>query len=296
MAQRVAWILNLDAEEELAAGDSYRASASLERILECHRPAAARALLVPDAVLVERGVRLPAGDWLGRAWCPTPRARAQRRAVGAVPEPAPDAAVLRAANERGLVRSLGQTLEEAAFLCDPVAVREHLNVLPGVDRWLLKRNLGVAGRGQRAVSASAWKAADARWLASALGSGGVQVEPLLDLEVEYVLHGWVPRRGAARLGQPLVQETSRGAWRRTRSAVSGELTPSDADQLQGAGERVAEALAALGYFGPFGMDAYRYRDRSGGQRLNPLSEINARYTMGWALGAAGWGLDVASTP
>ncbi|MEE8467516.1 MAG: hypothetical protein V3T22_03630, partial [Planctomycetota bacterium] len=199
MAQRVAWILNLDAEGELAAGDSYRASAAQERILERHRPAAARALLAPGDVLVQRGVRLPAGDWLGRAWCPTPRARAELCAAGAVPEPAPEASVLRAANERGLVAGMGQTLEGATFLCDPLAVREHLRDVPGVERWLLKRNLGVAGRGQRAVSASAWEAADERWLASALASGGVQVEPLLDLQVEYVLHGWVPRRGAARL-------------------------------------------------------------------------------------------------
>lgn len=292
MAQRIAWILNLDAEGELAAGDAYRVSASLQRILERHRPAAARALLAPGEVLVEPGVRLPAGDWLGRAWCPTPRARAELRAAGAVPEPAPDARVLRAANERGLVARMGQSLEGAAFLCDPVAVREHLhehlhehrNRVPGVERWLLKRNLGVAGRGQRAVSAGAWDAADERWLASALAFGGVQVEPLLDLQVEYVLHGWIPRRGAARLGQPLVQETSRGAWRRTRSALTGELTPGDAERMRVEGERVAQALAALGYFGPFGMDAYRYRDRSGGPRLNPLSEINARYTMGWRLG------------
>ena len=95
MAQSVAWILNLDADEELAVGDSYRTSVTLERILEHHRPAAARALLAPGEVLVEPGVQLPAGDWLGRAWCPTPRARAELRAVGAVPEPAPDVAVLR---------------------------------------------------------------------------------------------------------------------------------------------------------------------------------------------------------
>jgi len=175
-------------------------------------------------------------------------------------------------------------LEGAAFLGDADAVREHLNKATGADQWHLKRNLGVAGRGQRAVSASSWAEADDRWLAKALDCGGVQVEPLLTLEVEYVLHGWIPQQGSVRMGQPLVQETSRGAWQRTRPAVSGELTPGDADRIQAQGERVAEVLAALGYFGPFGMDAYRYRDRSAGWSLNPCSEVNARYTMGWRLG------------
>ena len=45
--------------------------------------------------------------------------------------------------------------------------------------------------------------------------------------------------------------------------------------------RVAEALFAADYFGPFGVDAYFYRDR-GDIRLQPRSEINARYSMGFA--------------
>lgn len=50
-------------------------------------------------------------------------------------------------------------------------------------------------------------------------------------------------------------------------------------------EIVGRALAAQGYFGAFGVDAYRHRllDGSGRTALNPLSEINARYTMDWAL-------------
>ena len=47
-------------------------------------------------------------------------------------------------------------------------------------------------------------------------------------------------------------------------------------------ERVAAALSAAGYFGPFGVDAYTYRERGGAIALQPRSEINARYTMGFA--------------
>jgi hypothetical protein len=42
---------------------------------------------------------------------------------------------------------------------------------------------------------------------------------------------------------------------------------------------VAEVLRDAGYFGPFGIDAYRWRDGAT-QYFNPRSEINARYSMG----------------
>jgi len=44
--------------------------------------------------------------------------------------------------------------------------------------------------------------------------------------------------------------------------------------------RVAGRLQSLGYFGPLGIDAMRYRDNTGEIRLRPLQDLNARYTMG----------------
>jgi hypothetical protein len=46
---------------------------------------------------------------------------------------------------------------------------------------------------------------------------------------------------------------------------------------------VAEGLTAAGYFGPFGVDAYTYRDEERGVVLQRRSEINARYTMGFGV-------------
>jgi hypothetical protein len=43
---------------------------------------------------------------------------------------------------------------------------------------------------------------------------------------------------------------------------------------------VGRALAGSGYRGPFGIDAYTYRDPLSAVRLQPLSEINARLTHG----------------
>jgi hypothetical protein len=47
---------------------------------------------------------------------------------------------------------------------------------------------------------------------------------------------------------------------------------------------VAEALIRAGYFGPFGIDGYRWKDEHGTLRFNPRTDINARYSMGWAVG------------
>jgi len=44
---------------------------------------------------------------------------------------------------------------------------------------------------------------------------------------------------------------------------------------------VGDQLASIGYRGPYGIDAWTYVfDQD--LRLNPLSDINARYSMGWA--------------
>ncbi|MCA9074041.1 MAG: hypothetical protein KDA93_03340 [Planctomycetaceae bacterium] len=43
---------------------------------------------------------------------------------------------------------------------------------------------------------------------------------------------------------------------------------------------VASVAQRMGYFGPLGIDAMRYRTSGGEERLRPLQDINARWTMG----------------
>ena len=84
------------------------------------------------------------------------------------------------------------------------------------------------------------------------------------------------------LSGPCFQEVAAsGAWTRTASADAGEVTAQDDDALAGALEVAGRALADAGYHGPFGIDAFRYRDGAGATRLNPLGELNARFTMDW---------------
>ena len=94
MARRAAWVLNLDAELELAASHAYRATRAVAEFVAANRETA-RALLAPGDVVVDAGDRpLNGRDRVGRAWCPTPNALEILEAAGATPEPSPPLDVL----------------------------------------------------------------------------------------------------------------------------------------------------------------------------------------------------------
>jgi hypothetical protein len=275
------WILNLDAELELARGrPGYVAQRKLIAQLAEHGQSS-RALLGPGDVLLTDA---PAGASLprrGRAWCPTPLALANLRERGVTPEPHPDAAVLRRVNHRKFAHQLGGGLPGQAYL----ETRAELElVLADYERrWLLKRPLSFAGRGQlRALGPLTEK--QWTWVEASLARDGLLVEPLIQPLLEVSLHGFVWRDGRWELGRVCTQEISpRGAFRSVRLTEPSELTTLERDALSERGAAVAEALAHAGYFGPFGIDAYRYTDGES-SAFCALGEINARYTLGFATG------------
>jgi len=91
MTPRYGWILNLDAELELARGrPGYVPQRKLLAQLAEHGMSS-RALLGPADLLLEAaGVETPHGGLpaglRGRAWCPTPLALASLRQLGVEPE------------------------------------------------------------------------------------------------------------------------------------------------------------------------------------------------------------------
>ena len=113
-----------------------------------------------------------------------------------------------------------------------------------------------------------------------------EIEPNVAIETEYALHGLVARNRALRLGVVVRQRCdARGAWLSSEPIAGVRCVADDVgDRLVEESRRVAGALAAAGYFGPFGVDAYTYRDRGAALCLQPRSEINARYSMGFAVG------------
>jgi hypothetical protein len=59
------------------------------------------------------------------------------------------------------------------------------------------------------------------------------------------------------------------------------LLPEESAQLAAAVGAAGAHLTALGYAGPFAVDAFAYRDADGARRFHPICEINARHTFGW---------------
>jgi hypothetical protein len=296
-ARQRLWLFNLDAELELArAGGPYQTP---QRVAGALAPmlGRARALMSPGdesvdplapprrAPTIRPGAatgEAPSERRLGCAWCPTPSALERLARAGAELPPSPSLDVLRRVNHRRFAIELGGGAPGARFVSDESALATVLAEPWGA--WLFKRAYGFAGRGQRRII-GAPSADDRRWLSDSLRLGGFVAEPWLELVREVGLHGLIDASGRFVLGRLCVQETNEyRAWVSTRLATDDDLSPAQASQLSARAEEVASALIDAGYFGPFGIDAYLFRTRSGAIELNPLSELNARYSMGFAIG------------
>lgn len=290
-AEPVAWVLNLDAEDELARGGAHTPTDVMKARIEGLLPRL-RGLIGPqDVVLWPGGAPLERGLW-GRAWCPTRWARTQLEQAGLRVPLAPSVEVLRRVNHRLFAHALGQALPGAGWaanaeqLSSLLAATDALRQVSVEQSWLMKRPLGYAGRGRKKLRPGALTGADQAWLDASLRDGdGLQIEPLVARELDCALHGWLAEDGQCTFGQPTVQHLDdTGAWQSTELAAPGTLMESELAALGRAGRQTADALHAEGYFGPFGLDAFRWRAPDGQLHFQPRSEVNARYSMGWATG------------
>ena len=268
---RRVWLFNFDADNELAKPLGYQASAAvLARASELS--AKVGGLLQPDDVLLgdgdTRGAR-------GMAWCPTPRAFHLFAEAGVELPDAPSLDVLQRVNHRRFCAELGQTLHGARFLTMRSELDDTLS--SATTDWLLKRPFSFSGRGRRRAICGRIDRDLERWVDASLRRDGLQVEPLVNRTADFALHGFVTTESWL-LGSPCGQVVAEdGSW--VATTPDAKLASHERHALIAGGELVGEALQAAGYFGPFGIDAYRYDDQ-----FNPRSEINARYTMGWAVG------------
>lgn len=287
-----AWVLNLDAESELAAVRRYAPTAHLRAIVERERTRLLGTLLRPGDVLVTeaalaRDPRLAAG-LAGVAWSPTPTALALLRRSGARVEAAPGLEVLRTVNARPFAAAVRAPLAGASFEKAVAATLEQTLALlahPAPHGWLVRRTFGAAGRGRRRIASGRPRADELAWIEASLRIGPLVLEPWVEVTLEHTRSGWVGRDGVVSISRPCFQKVAEhGAWLATERAGRGELSRADDAALAAAFESAGHALATAGYFGPFGIDAYHHRalDGSGRNVLNPLSEINARFTMDWA--------------
>lgn len=284
MPSPTAWILNLDAERELAMADGYNPNQRTTEQLKKYAPqltslVGSSAVVLPSNQRSEgsaRGLR-------GFAWCPTPYALRRLRRAGALVPEAPSFACLQRVNGRRFCAELGQTLPSAHYHESLQSVLTTLEQTP-TTRWLFKREFGFVGRGQRR-SRSPLDSTDENWLEQSFRYGGLQVEPCVEIAQEYALHGFLAPDGNLRLGTICGQQVDGDhQWLRSFRLANGALRPAWQRELRLETERVAHALSAAGYFGPFGVDAFTYRQHDNSVCFNVRSEINARYSMGYAIG------------
>lgn len=298
MARTSAWFLNFDADEELASPAGYTPRrAVLERFAGLVEAAAG--LRRPGDIVVPEGAApgflksiqfsRNGAEFVGRSFCPTPRALKALARAGAIVLIAPSLDVLRAVNHRSFSAKLGQTLPGAKFVRSLEALEEVIAGPSPTGKFLAKRPFGFAGRGRWVLNAlrggRVEDSARAFLEASFRGGEGLQVEPLVERAGDFGLHGHIARSGQVSFGAPTRQTCdATGAWIGSLRAEPGDLSAEERRMLEAEAETAAESLRAAGYFGPFGIDAFRWIDEHGRARFNPRCEINARYSMGWVAG------------
>ncbi len=291
-AEPRAWVLNLDAEYELEARGSFTPSRHLRALVARERRRLLGTLVAPgDVVLSDESDESDrrADGLVGLAWSPTPRALARLAAAGARPLSAPPVDVLRAVNARPFAAAVRAPLAGASFAKRVAATMDEALALlaePAPDGWLVRRSFGAAGRGRRRLAGGSPSGDERAWLAASLRLGPLLVEPWVRVTREYTRSGWIAPSGDVVIAPPCFQETTpSGAWTRTDPARRGEVDREDDARLEEAVAAAGAALAGAGYHGAFGIDAFRHRD-GGREVLNPMSEINARFTMDWTTGMA----------
>jgi hypothetical protein len=117
-------------------------------------------------------------------------------------------------------------------------------------------------------------------MVDSLRQGGLVVEPAVKVVREFSIHGYVDAEGCV-LGQPC--SFSSDAFGAPNSLVRAQSDLVRDQTLAHWAEVVAARLDREGYFGPYGVDAFEY-EVNGARHLNALSEVNARFTLGWSLG------------
>ncbi len=288
------FLLNFDAEYELEGGARYVASQAMRtRLLELEKNF--RSSIATDDLMwsyaIENSAPRLDHEHEIRLWCATEQAQAAARnllAAETLPLPAGD--IVRAVNHRRFAWELCQHLSPNempnALWVDELSPLQSIVGCLEQQRgqtWVAKRAFAVAGRGQRKLR-DGLSPEDLAWIDASRANGFV-LEPLREIDKEFSTHGWIAEDGRVILGRMSVCEGTHGAFASSRIAVSTDLSFHQRQKLGEVAHQVGSALFARGYFGPYGVDAYLASGRS---RLRTLSEINARFCMGWDPELDGW--------
>ena len=245
---------------------------------------------LPTAVWqgLEWGTGLPEG-WKGRLvpWGWTPSAKTLAR-QGSDPAPAPlpevVAEVVAEVNARSRRWEWEQELGLALPGSRPIASVEELasalRALPDAGAgWVVKANFGMSGREAIRGRGTTVTEPHRRFVEQRLeATGPLVLEPWLTAVAEAGVQWEIAPDGTVTLVGVAEQRVAGGTWQGSR--FSGRTSSDDWREAIDATGRVARRVAAAGYWGPLGIDCMRYRDATGVERLRPLQDLNARFTMG----------------
>ena len=279
------WIFNFDADEEFAVGVNYtskhgaiaRSSDLVER---------AKQLLGPNDHVLQDGAR--ADGLVGRAFAMTPNAEKRLRASGATPAPAPAFDIQQRVNHRHFCFALGRTLPGTRWLASTDELNHAMRELSPGENFRLRAAFGFSGRGTKRIrGGEPLDASTQGWVTRQMREhGGVELVPWVDRIADYGWHGYIAAKdGAVSLGEPTTQQCDvHGQWVATTRALANSLSETEFLLFEDTMRETVEALKLAGYCGPFGIDAFRYRDANGAIFFHPRCDVNARYSMGWAIG------------
>jgi hypothetical protein len=282
MATQIAWLLNFDADRELRDPALYRPG-----LLDAERIRALVALtadlIAADDIWLDADARdALAADAIVQAFCPTPSALQRIAQLGLKAPPAPALDVLRRVNDRGFCALLGNGLAHACFVRDMPSLERQLQAAPPGSSFVIKRAFSFAGREQRRVHDARLDASTRGFCLRSLSRGeGLQVEPWVERLADFGLHGYLTQAGELLTGVAREQRCDAMGRFLGISTQPAQLSATEQQLLRSELTKTATALTAAGYFGPFGIDAFRYREPGGALAFNARCEINARFTMGY---------------
>ncbi|QDT39586.1 hypothetical protein [Stratiformator vulcanicus] len=151
----------------------------------------------------------------------------------------------------------------------------------GCDRWVIKEEFSGSARQRMIGSGSRPDERIEKWAARRLGhpTKCLFFEPWLDRIAEIGMQFHLsPDGNISLVGVADLNTAEDGRYVSSR-LLSDIETASWSDCIK-IGRLAADELTKLGYHGPLGIDAMRYRDIDGKERFRPLQDINARWTMG----------------
>ena len=183
-----------------------------------------------------------------------------------------------------LSQSLRKPLSESAVVTtvdELIGTIHHENL--GEGHWIIKTEFSQASRDRYIWSNQNSQNFDemVSWANRQTSRGQrLYVEPFLQCEAEVGVQLEIDRTGDVKLVGLAEMIIGAGSSRYDGSIVSPPADQAVWQKAVTVALDFGRAAAERGYFGPMGIDAMRYRDHDGTIRLQPIQDVNARWTMG----------------